>query len=42
MIANYIIKPVNLFEGYKRDIELNLTVQQFLNGLEIIAEHAAS
>ena len=42
MIANYIIKRVNVFEGYKLDIELNLNVQQFLNGLDSVADRAAS
>ncbi|ARP50183.1 MULTISPECIES: recombinase family protein [Caproicibacterium] len=37
MIANYIIKRVNVFKGYKLDIELNLNVQQFLNGLDSIS-----
>ncbi len=34
MIANYMIKRITVFEGYKLDIELNMHVQQFLNGLE--------
>lgn len=42
MITNYIIKRVNVFEGYKLDIELNLNVQQFLNGLDSTAEDMAS
>ncbi|MGN6711220.1 MAG: hypothetical protein ACTHKA_06300 [Anaerocolumna jejuensis] len=42
MITNYIIKRVNVFKDYKLDIELNLNVQQFLNGLDCVAEHAAS
>ena len=42
MISNYIIKRVNVSEGYKLDIELNLNIQQFLNGLECIAEQNAS
>jgi DNA invertase Pin-like site-specific DNA recombinase len=39
MIANYIIKRVNVFRGYKLDIELNLNVQQFLNGLDCISKY---
>lgn len=42
MITNYIIKRVNVFKDYKLDIELNLNIQQFLNGLDSVAEHAAS
>lgn len=34
MIANYIIKWVNVSKGYELDIELNLNIQQFLNGLD--------
>lgn len=34
MIANYMIKRITVYEGYKLDIELNMHVQQFLNGLE--------
>jgi len=34
MIANYIIKRVNVSKGYELDIELNLNIQQFLNGLD--------
>ncbi len=42
MITNYIIKSVNVFEGYKLNIQLNLNVQQFLNGIESIAEGTES
>lgn len=42
MITNYIIKRVNVFEGYKLNIELNLNVQQFLNGIDSIAEDTTS
>jgi len=42
MIASYIIKRVNVFEGYKLDIELNLNVQQFFDGLDSITEDTAS
>ena len=42
MIANYIIKRVNVFKGYKLDIELNLNVQQFLNGLDSISDDKES
>jgi len=38
MITNYIIKRINVFEGYKLNIELNLNVQQFLNGIDSITE----
>ncbi len=41
MIANYIIK-VNVFEGYKLEIELNLAVQRFLQGLDSVPEDAVS
>lgn len=42
MIANYIIKRVNVYEGYKLNIELNLNVQQFLNGTDSITEGTES
>ncbi len=43
MIANYMIKRITVFECYKLDIELDMHVQQFLNGLENAEnEHAAS
>jgi len=42
MITNYIIKRVNVFQGYKLDIELKLNIQQFLNGLDSIAEKNVS
>lgn len=35
MITNYLIKRINVYKDYKLDIELNITVQQFLNGLEL-------
>ncbi len=38
MISNYIIRRINVFEGYKLDIELNLSVQQFLSGLDSMDE----
>ncbi len=38
MITNYIVKRVSVFRGYKLDIELNMNVRQFLNGLDCIAE----
>lgn len=41
-ISNYIIKRVSVFEGYKLDIELNLNVQQFLNGLDSTTEDMTS
>jgi len=42
MIASYIIKRVNVFSGYKLDIELNMSVQQFLNGLDNIEGKTAA
>ncbi len=33
MIASYIIKRLHVRENYKLDIELNMTLDQFLNGL---------
>ena len=42
MITSYIIKRVNVFKGYKLDIELNLNVQQFLNGLDSISDDKES
>ena len=31
------MRSMGLFKGYKLDIELNLNVQQFLNGLDSIS-----
>ena len=42
MITNYIIKQVNVYEGYKLDVELNLNVQQFLNGIDSVVEDKVS
>jgi hypothetical protein len=42
MITNYIIKRVNVFKDYKLYMELNLNIQQFLNGLDSVADHSAS
>jgi len=42
MITSYIINRVNAFKDYKLDVELNLNVQQFLNGLDSVADRAAS
>ncbi|NCC68187.1 MAG: recombinase family protein [Clostridia bacterium] len=42
MIANYIIKRVNVYEGYELDIVLNMNVQQYLTGLDQIVEETAS
>ena len=42
MITNYIIKRVNVFKDYKLDIELNLDIQQFLNGIDSITEEKAA
>ena len=36
MIANYIIKRVNVFKGYKLDVELNINIQQYLDGLDSV------
>lgn len=41
MITNYIVKRVSVFRGYKLDIELNMNVRQFLNGLDCITEDKA-
>lgn len=42
MITSYIIKRVNVFKDYKLDIELNLDIQQFLNGIDSITEEKAT
>jgi len=42
MIANYIIKRVNVFDGYKLNIELNLNIRQFLDGIDSVAENKVS
>ena len=42
MIASYIIKRINVYAGYKLDIELNMNVQQFLNGLDSIQGKTAA
>jgi DNA invertase Pin-like site-specific DNA recombinase/Skp family chaperone for outer membrane proteins len=42
MITSYIIKRVNVFKDYKLDIELNLDIQQFLNGIDTITEEKAN
>jgi len=42
MIANYIIKRVNVYEGYELDIELNMNIQQYLTGLDHFTQGAAS
>ncbi len=41
MITSYIIKRVNVFKDYKLVIELNLNIQQFLNGIDSITEEKA-
>ncbi len=41
MITSYIIKRVNVFKDYKLDIELNLDIQQFLNGIDSMTEEKA-
>lgn len=42
MITSYIIKRVNVFKGYQLDIELNLNVKQFLNGLDNVESETAA
>lgn len=42
MITSYIIKRVNVFKDYKLEIELNLNIQQFLNGFDSIIEEKAT
>lgn len=42
MITSYIIKRVNVFKDYKLDIELNMDIQQFLNGIDSITEEKAT
>lgn len=42
MITNYIIKRVNVFKDYQLDIELNLNVKQFLNGLDNVEGETVS
>ena len=42
MITSYIIKRVNVFKDYKLNIELNLDIQQFLNGIDNITEEKAN
>ncbi|WP_324293153.1 hypothetical protein [Lacrimispora defluvii] len=42
MVANYIIKRVYVFEGYKLNIELNLNIQQFLDGIDSATENKVS
>jgi len=42
MIANYMIKRITVYEGYKLDVEMNMNVQQFLNGLEESAGQKAA
>lgn len=42
MIANYIIKRVNVYAGYELDIVLNMNIQQYMSGLDSIDEaHSA-
>lgn len=41
MITNYIIKRVKVYKNYKLDIELNLNIQQYLNGIDNITEEIA-
>jgi site-specific DNA recombinase len=33
-----MIKRITVYEGYKLDVEMNMNVQQFLNGLEATAK----
>jgi site-specific DNA recombinase len=42
MITSYIIKRVNVSKDYKLDIELNLDIQQFLNGIDSMTEEKAT
>lgn len=42
MITSYIIKRVKVFKDYKLDIELNMDIQQFLNGIDSITEEKAA
>ena len=42
MIANYIFKKLKVQKDYHLDIVLNMNIQQCINGLDRIAEDAAS
>lgn len=41
MVTSHIIKRVNVFKDYKLDIELNLDIQQFLNGIDSITRETS-
>lgn len=42
MIANYIIKRVNVYRDYELEIVLNINIQQYMDGLDsITAKHTA-
>ena len=34
MIVNSMIKRIDVFRGYELNIELNMNIQQFFNGIE--------
>ena len=38
MIVSHLIERVDVFRGYKLKIKLNITVEQFLNGLNEIED----
>lgn len=38
MICGYIIKKVSVFRDYQLEVEFNINVEQFLNGIDSIAE----
>ena len=38
MICGYIIKRVTVYRDYKLDIEFNITVKQFLNGIDSVEQ----
>lgn len=42
MIANYIFKEVRVQRNYNLEIVLNMNIQQYLSGLDIVIEEAAS
>lgn len=39
--TSYIIKRVNVFKDYKLNIDLNLNIQQSLNGIDSITEETS-
>ena len=42
MIASYIIKRVTVYRDYKIEMELNISVRQYLDGIESIASEVAA